>query len=161
MMLRPALPLSRPSSYVVLAVALALFLGWRAAPPPFAITFRFGTEVIGPEPALDLVLPNVEAHGVVLAGGTTKPGGASASRAAEIWVTLAESTAARRLAELARAANSDRPVTGTCEISVAGQSGRKPLRYIVTGCYAKSVEVTGGATSRRVTLGYSDIKVSE
>lgn len=158
-MLRPALPLSRFSSYVVLAVALALFLGWRTAPPPFAITFRFANEVIGPEPALDLVLPNVEPHEVVLAGGTNKSGGASAPRVAEIWVTLADSTAARRLADLARTANSDRPVTGTCEISVAGQSGRKPRRYTVAGCYAKTVEVTG--TSRRVTLGYSAIKVSE
>lgn len=161
-MLRPALPLSRLSSYVVLGVALALFLGWHTAPPPFAITFRFGNEVIGPEPALDLVLPNVEPHEVVLAGGTNKSG-AAAPRVAEIWVTLADSTAARRLAELSRTANGDRAVTGTCEISVAGQSGRKPLRYTVTGCYAKTIDVTAGAagTSRRITLGYSAIKVSE
>jgi hypothetical protein len=159
MMLRPALPLSRLSSYVVLALALALFLGWHTAPPPFAITFRFANEVIGPEPALDLVLPSVDPHGVVLAGATNKPVAASASRVAEIWVTLAESSAARRLAELSRTANGDRPVTGTCEISVAGQGGRKPLRYTVTGCYAKTVDLTGA--SRRVTLGYSAIKVSE
>ena len=158
-MLRPALPLYRPSSFAVVAIALVLFLGWRTAAPPFAVTFRFGNEVIGPEPALDLVLPTVDPHGVALAGGTAKTAGASGGRVSEIWVTLAESAAARRIAELARTATTNRPVTGTCEISVAAGRDGQARRYVVVGCYAKSVEVTG--TSRRVILGYSVINVSE
>ncbi|HET7372896.1 MAG TPA: hypothetical protein VFJ20_05900 [Gemmatimonadaceae bacterium] len=157
-MLRPALLIPRPSSYAVLAAALTLLLAWGGAPPPFAVTFRFGSEVIGPEPAQDLVLPNVAPGGVVLAGGTQKSAAGSSPRLAEIWITLAESAATKRLAELARTVTSGRPVTGTCEISVAGARG-KPRRYTVSGCFAKSVDVTG--PSRRVTLGYSAINVSE
>lgn len=157
-MLRRSLAVPRISSYVVLAAALTLLLGW-GAPPPFAVTFRFGNEVIGPEPALDLVLPNVEPRGVTLAGGTEKPSGAGGARVTEIWITLAESAATRRIAELARGSTSDRPVTGTCEISVAAQRGAKARHYTVAGCFAKSVELAGA--SRRITLGYSAINVSE
>jgi len=158
-MLRRALLIPRLRSSVVLATALVLLLGWGQATPPFAVTFRFGNEVIGPEPALDLVLPSVQPRGVVLAGGTEKAADTGGPRVAEIWITLAESAAARRLAELARATASDQPVTGTCEISVVAGRGGPARRYTVAGCYAKSVEVTG--SSRRITLGYSAIKVSE
>lgn len=157
-MLRRSLALPRLSSYAVLAAALMLLLAW-GAPPPFAVTFHFGNEVIGPEPALDLVLPNVEPRGVTLAGGTEKPAGSPSARVAEIWITLAESPATRRIAELTRGTTSGRPPTGTCEISVAAQQGGKTRHYTVTGCFAKSVEVSG--TARRVTLGYSAINVSE
>ena len=157
-MLRHALVIPRISSYAVLAAALTLLLGW-GAPPPFTVTFRFGNEVIGPEPALDLVLPNVEPRGVTLAGGTGKPAATGSARVAEIWITLAESAATRRIAALARASASNKPVTGTCDITVAAQQGGKTRHYTVSGCFAKSVDVTG--RSRRITLGYSAINVSE
>lgn len=158
-MLRPALLIPRVSSYAVLAVALVLLLGWGEAPPSFTVTFRFGNEVIGPEAAMDLVLPNVEPGRAELAGGTRKPASQSAAHGADIWITLADSPASRRLAELARVAATGRPITGICEISVAGQRGGSARRYTVAGCFAKSVDVMGA--SRRVTLGYGAINVSE
>ena len=158
-MLRPALLIPRARSYTVLAAALVLVWGWETPAPPFAVTFRFGNKVIGPEPAMDLVLPIVQPGGVTLAGTTRNSASGTGAHLREIWVTLAESAATRRLAELARSASGDGPVTGTCEISVAVQHDTPARRYTVTGCFAKSVDVTGA--SRRVTLGYSAIKVSD
>ena len=77
----------------------------------------------------------------------------------EIWITLAESPATKRIAELAHGSSDGRPVTGTCDIVVAPPSGAKPRQYLVDGCFPKSVDATGA--SRRVTLGYTAIKVSE
>lgn len=157
-MSRPSLLLPRLSSYAVLAIGLVLLLGWGEAASPFAVTFRFGNETIGPEPALDLVLPSVGANAAADARLGKRPAGA-VGRAGEIWVTLAASPATKRIAELIRAASDRRPVTGTCEIAVAAQVGAAARRYTIAGCFAKAIEPAGPA--QRVTLGYSAISISE
>lgn len=157
-MSRSSLLIPRLSSSAVLAVGLALLLGWGQAPPPFAVTFRFGAETIGPEPALDLVLPSVGQRQAADSRLAKRPDGA-VGRTGEIWVTLAASPATKRIAELIRAAQDRRRATGTCEITVAAQAGAAARRYTIAGCFAKAIEPAGPA--HRVTLGYTAISVSE
>lgn len=142
----------------MLGPALALFLAW-GAPTPFTVTFRFGNEVIGPERAIDMVLPNIAPRDAGKTNTVMRPGSDHPGREAEIWVTLAASPASRRISQLARATAEGRPVTGSCEIVVAARDGGKPRRYTIAGCFAKSVD--GAGDTQRVTLGYSTISVSE
>lgn len=127
------------------------------ASPPFTVTLRIGTEVIGPAAALDLVLPAVGTRGVTQAGASM--GAANEPpRVAEIWITLPPSPATDRIAALVRAATDGHPTKGSCEIVVAPRDGAPKATYLVSGCFAKSIEPSGGA--RRVTLGYTTIRVS-
>jgi hypothetical protein len=157
-MLRQSIVLRRFSSYLAIATC-ALLAAWHQGSSPFNVTFRFGTEVIGPEPALDLVLPSTGERGVTQAGAPGRPAPNAPQRVAEIWVTLAPSVAAKRLGALARSSADGRPVRGTCEIDVTARVSAKPRRYTVAGCYVKAVDASGDA--QRATLGYASITVSE
>lgn len=122
--------------------------------PPFAVTFRFGGEVLGPEPALDVVLPAARPA----EGGVRQMGGAPQS--SEIWIGLAPSRTLDRLSALARATAAGRPVTGSCEIAIrVGDASAR--RYSVRGCVVRRVEATSSPTaSWRVMLGYESITSS-
>jgi hypothetical protein len=135
---------------VVACLATAGAIGW-ADPGPFTVTFRLGTQVIGPEPAIALVLP----VGAAGASGSNAPDAPrEGPPRSEVWVTLAPSVAADRLASLASETARGRTVRGTCEI-VATPRGGPIRRYTVAGCFAKRIEVTG--TTRRIALGYRSI----
>lgn len=157
-MLRHTLVLRRFASYVAVATC-ALMAGWHQAGSPFSVTFRFGSEVIGPEPALDVVLPSTSARGVTQAGAPGRAAPDAPPRVAELWVTIAPSATAKRVSTLARATADGRPVRGTCEIVVAARGSTKARRYTVAGCYVKTIDSSGDA--QRATLGYSAITVSE
>jgi len=115
----------------------------------------YARKVIGPETALDLVLPAIDSRGNAAAASPRLAG--NKLRVAEIWITLAASPAADRIASLARATADGHPVVGTCEIVVEPQGGAGRRTYVVGGCFAKSVDVADNA--RRVTLGYSTIRI--
>lgn len=123
--------------------------------PPFTVTLRLGQQVIGPETALDLVLPAIDSRGDAPAGLPRLAG--EKLRVAEIWITLAASPAAERIASLSRATADGHPVIGTCEIVVEPQGGAARRTYAVGGCFIKSVDSAGN--DRRVTLGYSTIRI--
>lgn len=135
--------------------AFLLLAPARPINPPFTVTLRLGQQVIGPETALDLVLPAIDSGGDASRGVPRLAG--EKVRVAEIWITLAASPAADRIASLARATADGHPVVGTCEIVVEPQGGAARRTYAVDGCFAKSVDGVG--TARRVTLGYSTIRI--
>jgi hypothetical protein len=138
-----------------LAAFLVLLAPVHRLSPPFFVTLRLGQQVIGPETALDLVLPAIDSRGNSSAASPRLAG--DKLRVAEIWITLAASPAADRIASLARATADGHPVVGTCEIVVEPQGGAGRRTYVVGGCFAKSVDVADNA--RRVTLGYSTIRI--
>jgi len=157
---RPLSSLFRPtSSPVALAIVAAVLAAAPHETTPFTVTFRFGHEVIGPEPALDIVLPGVAPSGVTQAGIADRSKPEAKPRLAEIWVTLTRSPATQRLSELARATSEGRPLVGSCELNIAAGARPAARIYTVSGCFAKTIDASD--SNQRVTLGYSSITVSQ
>lgn len=160
--MRPELRISIRSAIAVVLVVLAPLLPSAAkaqtakrGPPLSKVTFRFGDEVIGPESALDVVVPSGLTGESNSTSGTPKAG--------EIWIGISTpSRDANRLSALANATAAGHPVRGSCEIVL--RTGDKGTRhYLVSGCAVVRVDAAGGqgdAGTWRVMLAYQSISVS-